>query len=188
MYGKTRQRLDLKRLEDMSKIHSYYFSNCKKEFNYFGQNLSEDEVKKFLIDSFQLWFEETESDEEELHEIDEDNYEELDSLNDNLDIEDIMNLNEIALSIKNDSDSDDSLMESEIQEEESTDYDPQELVKRMLNIENDNENDENDNKSNNSLDIENDNSDNSDNNQTAKITNFFKTHNLRKRKHRQSEE
>ena len=197
MYGKTRQRLDLKRLEDMSKIHSYYFSNCKKEFNYFGQNLSEDEVKKFLIDSSQLCFEETESDEEELHEIDEDNYEELDSLNDNLNIEDIMNLNEIILSIKNDSDSDDSLMESEIQEEESTDYDPQELVKRMLDIENDyegnyykndyesnsenyNEDDENDNKSNNSLDIENDNSDNSDNNQTAKITNFFKTHNLRK--------
>src|SRR6266542_2175893 len=188
MYRKTRQRLDLKRLEDMSKIHSYYFSNCKKEFNYFGQNLSEDEVKKFLIDSSQLCFEETESDEEELYEIDEDNYEELDSLNDNLDIEDIMNLNEIALSIKNDSDSDDSLMESEIQEEESIDYDPQELVKRMLDIKNDyksnsenyNEDDKNDNKSNNSLDIENDNSDNSDNNQTVKITNFFKTHNLRK--------
>src|SRR6266511_364299 len=83
MYGKTHQRLDLKKLEDMSKIHSYYFSNCKKKFNYFGQNLSEDEVKKFLIDSSQLCFEETESDEEELHEIDEDNYEELDSLNDN---------------------------------------------------------------------------------------------------------
>ncbi len=181
----------------MSKIHSYYFSNCKKEFNYFGQNLSEDKVKKFLIDSFQLCFEEIESDEEELHEIDEDNYEELDSLNDNLNIEDIMNLNEIVLSIKNNSDSDDSLMESEIQEEESTDYDSQELVKRMLDIENDyegnyykndyesnsknyNENDENNNKSNNSLDIENNNSDNSDNNQIAKITNFFKIHNLRK--------
>jgi len=79
------------------------------------------------------------------------------------------------------------------------------LVKRMLDIENDyegnyykndyesnsenyNKDDENDNKSNNSLDIENDNNDNSDNNQTAKITNFFKTYNLRKRKYRQSEE
>ena len=51
MYGKTHQRLNLKRLEDMSKIHSFYFSNCKKEFNYFGQNLLEDEVKKFLINS-----------------------------------------------------------------------------------------------------------------------------------------
>src|SRR6266540_3557831 len=133
MYGKMHQRLDLKRLEDMSKIHSYYFSNGKKEFNYFGQNLSEDEVKKFLIDSFQLCFEETESDEEELYEIDEDNYE--------------------GNYYKNDYES---------------------------NSENYNEDDENDNKSNNSLDIENDNSDNSNNNQTAKITNFLKTHNLRK--------
>src|SRR6266498_2987554 len=128
----------------------------------------------------------------------EDNYNHLQSIA-------IKIFNEIALSIKNDSDSDDSLIESEIQEEESTDYDLQELVKRMLDIENDyesnyykndyesnsenyNEDDENDNKSNNSLDIENDNSDNSDNNQTAKITNFFKTHNLRKRKYRQSKE
>jgi hypothetical protein len=203
MYGKTRQRLNLKRLEDMSKIHSFYFSNCKKEFNYFGQNLSEDEVKKFLIDSAQLFCEETESDEEELFEIDEDNYEELDNFDNNLDIEDIMNLNEIASSIKNDSDSDDSFEESEIQEEENTDYDPQELVKRILDIENDygdyesdyendyknnNRNynkgdDENDNKSNNSLDIENDNSNNSGSSQTAKVVKFSKTHNLRKRKH-----
>src|SRR6266498_5416551 len=104
MYGKMYQRLNLKRLEDMNKIYLYYFSNCKKEFNYFGQNLSEDEVKKFLINSFQLYFEKTESDEKELHEIDEDNYEELDSLNDNLYIEDIINLNKIVLSIKNDND------------------------------------------------------------------------------------
>src|SRR6266542_6223528 len=107
----------------MSKIHSYYFYNCKKEFNYFGQNLSEDEVKKFLINSAQLCFEETENGEKELFENGEENYEELDSLNDNLDIEDIMNLNEIVLSIKNYSDLDDILVESEIQEE-STDYDP----------------------------------------------------------------
>ena len=51
-------------------------------------------------------------------------------------IEDIINLNEIALSIKDDSDSDDSLVESEVQDEESIEYDPQELVERMLNIEN----------------------------------------------------
>ena len=115
-----------------------------------------------------------------------------------------MNLNEIASSIKNDSDSDDSFEESEIQEEENTDYDPQELVKRILDIENDygdyesdyendyknnNRNynkgdDENDNKSNNSLDIENDNSNNSGSSQTAKVVKFSKTHNLRKRKHR----
>jgi hypothetical protein len=188
--------LDLKRLEDMSKIHSFYFSNCKKEFNYFGQNLPEDEVKKFLIDSAQFCLEETENDEEELLEIDEDDYEELDSLNENLGIEDIMNLNEIALSIKDDSDSDDSLVESEVQDEESTEYDPQELVERMLNIENNYggnyENDyenNNDNKSNNSLDIEKDkNSDNGDNNQIVEVTKFSKTHNLRQRKHRQSEE
>src|ERR1043165_7386717 len=148
MYGKTHQRLNLKRLEDISKIHSFYFSNCKKEFNYFGQNLSEDEVKKFLIDSAQLFCEETESDEEELLEIDEDNYEEIDNFDDNLDIEDIMNLNEIALSIKNDSDSDDSFVESEIQEE-NTDYDLQELVKRILDIENDYGDYENDYKNNN---------------------------------------
>ena len=74
-----------------------------------------------------------------------------------------MNLNEIALSIKDDSDSDDSLVESEIQDEECTKYDSQELVERMLNIENNYggnyENDyenNNDNKSNNSLDIKKD--------------------------------
>ena len=51
-------------------------------------------------------------------------------------------------------------MKSEIQEE-STEYDPQELVERMLNIENnyegnyeDDYENNNDNKSNNSLDIE----------------------------------
>ena len=168
----------------MSKIHSFYFSNCKKEFNYFGQNLSEDEVKKFLIDSAQFCLEETENDEEELLEIDEDDYEELDSLN------------EIALLIKDDSDSDDSLVESEVQDKESTEYNPQKLVERILNIENNYggnyKNDyknNNNNKSNNSLDIEKDkNSDNGDNNQIVKVTKFSKTHNLRQRKHRQSEE
>ena len=184
----------------MSKIHSFYFSNCKKEFNYFGQNLPEDEVKKFLIDSAQFCLEETENDEEELLEIDEDDYEELDSLNENLSIEDIMNLNEIALEIKNDSDLDNSSVESEIQEEESTDYDLQELVESMLNNENDYENDyENDNKNDNesdnksskhtdnSLDIEKDNSDSSNNNQITKVVEDSKKHNLRQRKHKQNE-
>jgi hypothetical protein len=199
MYGKTRQRLDLKRLEDMSKIHSFYFSNCKKEFNYFGQNLPEDEVKKSLIESAQLCLEEIENDEEVLPEIDDD-YEVLDNLNNNLDIEDIMNLNEIALEIKNDSDLDNSSVESEIQEEESTDYDLQELVESMLNNENDYENDyENDNKNDNesdnesskhtdnSLDIEKDNSDSSNNNQVTKVVEDSKKHNLRQRKHKQNE-
>src|SRR5437763_7104041 len=51
IYGNKHQNLNLEKLEDMSKILSYYLSNTKKEVRYFGHSLSDNELKQLIINS-----------------------------------------------------------------------------------------------------------------------------------------
>ncbi|CAJ0847198.1 17125_t:CDS:2 [Entrophospora sp. SA101] len=43
-YGQRRSRLSTTTIENLAKIHSYYVSNAKKEFNYYGKDITERET------------------------------------------------------------------------------------------------------------------------------------------------
>jgi len=51
LYGTRRHNLNLEKVEDMSKTYSYYLAQTKKEIQYDGQKLSEEELKKLINDS-----------------------------------------------------------------------------------------------------------------------------------------
>ena len=46
MLGDRRTRLDIKKLEGMSKIRSYYLSSIKEELSYYGKELDENELRE----------------------------------------------------------------------------------------------------------------------------------------------
>lgn len=51
-YNQRRSRLHTQTVENLTKMHCYYVSNSKKIFNYYGENMSEDDIKKACIEAF----------------------------------------------------------------------------------------------------------------------------------------
>jgi len=46
MMGDRHIKLDVKKLEGMSKIHSYYLTSIKKELLFYGKDLNENELRE----------------------------------------------------------------------------------------------------------------------------------------------
>ncbi len=147
-FHSRRYNLSLETLENLSKIHNYYIYNNKKEIAYYGNNLTEDEIRKVITDlEIDQGFDEIEDDkyDDSNDEDDEDNEddEESDGMEDDdlglsglieplLQIGDVMDLNqEVFLEDKFDESSSESGSD-QISITQSLDYDPKQLVLNII--------------------------------------------------------
>ncbi|CAJ0903566.1 12074_t:CDS:2, partial [Entrophospora sp. SA101] len=126
-------------LENLAKIHTYYVTNAKKEFNYYGKDLSGKEVtSKCILSTMNLGegFEDendflTDYDEYENTNSDDDDLNiELDDNVTTLKIEEIIDLNDSIFNI--DQNNDNINENQEVSRNESTEYNVEELVSRFL--------------------------------------------------------
>jgi hypothetical protein len=51
-YNQRRSRLHTQTVENLTKMHCYYVSNSKKTFNYYGEKMNEDDIRKACIEAF----------------------------------------------------------------------------------------------------------------------------------------
>jgi hypothetical protein len=138
-YGQRRSRLATKTVENLAKIHTYYVTNAKKEFNYYGKDLSEKEVtSKCILSTMNLG--EGFGDENDFL-TDYDEYENINSDDDDLNIEldddattlkieEIVDLGDPIFNI--DQNNDNINENQEVSRNESTEYDVEELVSQFL--------------------------------------------------------
>lgn len=135
MVGKRRTRLSVDNLEAMSKIHSYYISNCKSELANYGKDRTAEEIRMTMDDTEEY---ETDDDynEEEIEKImaqssTDDNIEQIQSQQ-----LEILNVLDLDLMFKNNSvanrrlEVDDNFIQELNQED---DFDPDLLARNFIN-------------------------------------------------------
>lgn len=130
MIGDRHTRLNVKKLEDMSKICSYYLTSIKNELKYYGKELNSNDLREIANDSAvgEIITLNSEDDTTNNLLLEERRKEEI-QLRNNLVLEDIIDLTQLFDNVEIDLENNNTLDE----ENENMDFDPINLVNQILN-------------------------------------------------------